>query len=210
MGLVDYTSAWEIQKQILDKIRYFAEPNTLILCQHPHTITRGRMSKERDLLVSSLKLEQLGVAVYPVERGGSITYHGPGQLVVYPIFDLNRFKKDLKYFLSSLEEVAINFLNNFNIEAQRRPGYTGVWMKDKKIASIGIAVRHWITFHGLAININPDLEYFSLIKPCGLDVFMTSLSQVMDREVTINNSLKGKLLEEFKKVFALEIIEGGL
>jgi len=208
LGLVDYSYAYEFQKQVLDKIRYGNEPHALILCEHPHTITQGRMTKESDLLISPLKLKQLGVSNYSVERGGRITYHGPGQLVAYPVFDLNKLKKDLKFFLWSLEEVIINFLNNFNLEAERKPGYTGVWIEDKKIASIGIAVKKWITFHGLAINLNTDLEYFSLIKPCGLDVRMTSLSQIMGREIVIDNRLKERLVEEFKKVFALEIVEG--
>lgn len=210
LGLIDYSYAYGFQKQALDKIRYWGQPHSLILCEHPHTITQGRMAKEGDLLVSPLKLKQSGVSIYPIERGGSITYHGPGQLVVYPVFDLGSFKKDLKYFLWSLEKVIIGFLNNFNLEVERKPGYTGVWIKDKKIASIGIAVKKWITFHGIAININTDLEYFSFIRPCGLDVRMTSLSEITDREVVIDNKLKEKLVEEFKKVFALEIIKGGL
>jgi lipoate-protein ligase B len=199
-----------LQKQVLDKIRYRDEPHALILCEHPHTITQGRMTKESDLLVSPLKLKQLGVSNYAVERGGRITYHGPGQLVAYPVFDLNKFKKDLKFFLWSLEEVIINFLNNFNLEGERKPGYTGVWIKGRKIASIGIAVKRWITFHGLAINLNTDLEYFSFVRPCGLDIQMTSLSRFLCREIVIDNQLKGKLIDEFKKVFALETIKGGL
>lgn len=194
----------------MDKIRYGEEPHALILCEHPHTITQGRMTEESDLLVSPLKLKQLGVSNYAIERGGRITYHGPGQLVAYPVFDLNKFKKDLKFFLWSLEEVIINFLNNFNLEGERKPGYTGVWIKGRKIASIGIAVKKWITFHGLAINVNTDLEYFSFVRPCGLDIQMTSLSRLSGKEIVIDNQLKGKLTNAFKKVFALETIKGGL
>jgi lipoate-protein ligase B len=154
-------------------------------------------------------MRRLGIDFYAVDRGGDITYHGPGQLVVYPIFDLSRYKKDLKYFLNQLEETIIRFLRIYNIGAKRKSGFTGVWIGDKKIASIGIAVKKWITYHGMAININPDLRYFSFIRPCGLDIKMTSVSQVLNHEIEIDRELKQNLINKFKEVFPIVISQGG-
>jgi len=151
-------------------------------------------------------MQQLGIDFHEIDRGGDITYHGPGQLVAYPVFDLSRFKKDLKYFLTSLEEVIIRFLKLYNIEAGRKSGFTGVWTGDEKIASIGIGVRKWIAYHGIAININPDLKYFSFIRPCGLDVRMTSVSKILKKEIEIDNELKHNLLDKFKEVFPINFI----
>ncbi|MFH1655435.1 MAG: lipoyl(octanoyl) transferase LipB [Candidatus Omnitrophota bacterium] len=209
LGVVDYSYAYEYQKQTLDKIRYSSGPDTLILCQHPNTFTQGRSSKYNNILISQNEMQQFRTDFYKVDRGGDITYHGPGQLVVYPIFDLSRFKKDLRYFLRSLEEVIIKFLRLYNIDTGRKLGLTGVWAGDEKIASIGIAVKKWITYHGLAININSDLKYFSFIRPCGLDVEMTSVSKILNKEVEIDKKLKQNLLNKFEEIFPIDIIKGG-
>ena len=205
LGLVDYSFAYEFQKESLNKIRHSGGPDTLIFCQHPHTITQGRTSKKENILVSQSKLQQKEIKLYEIDRGGDVTYHGPGQLVVYPILDLEHFKKDLKYFLRSLEEVIIRFLRLYNISAERRCGYTGVWVDGEKIASIGIAVKKWIAYHGIAININPDLKYFSFIRPCGLDVEMTSISKIFNRKINIDEQSKLNLSDKFKEVFNMEI-----
>ncbi|MBM3252588.1 MAG: lipoyl(octanoyl) transferase LipB, partial [Candidatus Omnitrophica bacterium] len=190
-------------------IRYFGSLDTIILCQHRNTFTQGRSSKNNNILISQLEIERLGIDFYAVDRGGDITYHGPGQLVVYPIFDLARYKKDLKYFLTQLEDIIIRFLRMYNISCERKCGFTGVWVGDKKIASIGIAVKKWIAYHGIAININPDLRYFSYIKPCGLDIKMTSAAEVLNREIRIDQGLKQNLLDKFKEVFPINFIERG-
>jgi len=209
LGVVDYSYAYEFQKQTLDKIRYSGDLNTLILCQHPHIFTQGRSSKNKNILISRRQIQQLGIDFHGIDRGGDITYHGPGQLVIYPVFDLSRFKKDLKYFLTSLEEVIIRFLKLYNIEAGRKAGFTGVWVGDKKIGSIGIGVRKWTTYHGLAININPDLKYFSFIRPCGLDIEMTSVSKILNKEIEIDDEIKQNISDLFKEVFPINFIRGG-
>jgi len=135
-----------------------------------------------------------------IDRGGDITYHGPGQLVVYTILNLSKHKKDLKFFLSSLEEVIIDFLEEFGIIAKRRLGYTGVWVGDEKIASIGIGVKRWVSFHGLAINLNTSLKFFSMIKPCGLEIETTSIEKIIGKK--INLFLAKKIfLQKFVRTF---------
>lgn len=180
----------------------------MIICQHPHTITQGRTSKQENILISESEIKRLGIDFYKTDRGGDVTYHGPGQIVAYPIFDLGQFKKDLKYFLKKLEEVANSFLKLYNIKAKIKQGFTGVWVDEEKIASIGIGVRNWITYHGIAININPNLDFFSFIKPCGLDVKMTSVSKILNKEIEIDYQLKHNLINIFEEIFNLKIIGG--
>ncbi len=185
-------------------------PDTLILCEHPAVFTSGRLGREENILAGKEALEKADLEVLRVNRGGDITFHGPGQLVVYPIFDLTSHKKDLKYFLSKLEETAIKFLRDFGCSAFSKSGFTGVWVGNKKIASLGIAVKKWVSFHGLAININTNLAYFSLIKPCGLDVEMTSLSDILKYKINMEQAKKA-LVDKFISVFGLELtsfIEG--
>lgn len=172
----------------------------MIFCQHPHTITLGRLAKEENILADKELLKQKGVKIFFTDRGGDVTYHGPGQLVIYPIFNLARHGKDLKKFLNQLEQVVIDFLQNFGIKGIRNKGFTGAWVEDKKIASIGIGVKKWITFHGVAININTDLEYFSLIRPCGLNKEMTSLRQILGRKIELAEA-KSVIIDCFRRNF---------
>ncbi len=175
-GKIDYQSALAKQKEMLEEVRSGLFEAGLVFCRHFPVITLGRSAKPANILVSGARLAQEGVAVYPVERGGDVTYHGPGQLTVYPIFSLASFKKDLHLFLRGLEETVILAAGTLGIKACRRPGLTGVWVGEKKLSSIGISVRDWVTFHGLSLNVEQkDLDNFRLIRPCGMDIEMTAL-----------------------------------
>lgn len=174
----------------------------MILCEHPPTITLGRLAKQENILVSPEYLAQNGIQFFNIDRGGEVTYHGPGQLVAYPIFNLANHAKDLKKFLNNLEEVVIDFLLYFGIKGERRPGFTGAWVGNKKIASIGIGVKKWVAYHGIAININNDLRPFNFIRPCGLQVEMISLQQLCKAEVNLEKA-KAILRHSFEKVFNL-------
>ena len=176
LGLVDFKDAWAKQKELFGDVKSGMLDKALIICQHQPVITIGRSAKAKNILVSEAELRNKGISVYTVERGGDVTYHGPGQLTIYPIFNLNFFKKDIHWFLRYLEGVIILTLHDFGIKGERSSGLTGVWVKGSKIASIGIAIRNWITFHGLTINVRKsDMANFSLIRPCGMDIMLTSI-----------------------------------
>ncbi len=180
LGHRPYGEVLELQRR-LAHLRAAGEiPDTLILVEHPPTLTFGRSTSSAHLLASALTLEQLQVDVFEVERGGEATYHGPGQLVGYPILDLTRRGRDVHAYLRRLEEVLIRVLADWGVTAGRLPGRTGVWVSEEKIASIGIHVSRWITRHGFALNVSPDLSFFDLIVPCGLPgVRMTSLAATL-------------------------------
>ena len=169
LGFIEYGRAHRIQLRLVEERAAGRIPDTLLLLEHPHVITLGRRMRDAELRVE-------GVPVYRVERGGEATYHGPGQLIGYPIIDLNLARMGIKEYVWRIEETLIRSLREFGVEAGRLEGHPGVWVQGKKIASIGIAVRWWITFHGFALNVHPDLSYFKLIKPCGLEPeIMTSM-----------------------------------
>jgi len=201
LGLVDYSLAWQKQKDVFTEVKNGDRPSTLILCQHHPVITLGRMSKKENILASSYALKSKGIEVREIERGGDVTYHGPGQLTAYPVFNLTYLKKDIHLFLRNLEDTIIEFLAGFSIKGERRDGLTGVWIGKQKIASIGIAIKNWITFHGLSININKeDLINFTFIRPCGMDIKMTSLENALYRDIEIDN-VKDKLVESFRRKY---------
>lgn len=201
LGLTDYFSAWETQKDIFQEVRQGRLESALILCQHRPVITLGRLAKRENIRFSEEQLKQKGIEMFAVERGGDVTYHGPGQIVAYPIFNLSLFKKDIHYFLRKLEEVILVFLSDFGISGLRKAGLTGVWIGEKKIASLGISVRNWITFHGLSINIRKDdLENFHMIRPCGMDIEITSLESLLGRRID-TGIIKDKIVGNFKTVF---------
>jgi len=166
LGLREYERVWDLQKDLLKKRIAGEVMDTLILVEHPPVITLGRGASEEDILVSPEYLARRKISLFRVERGGKATFHGPGQLVAYPIIAL--LKKDVHRYLRDLEETLIRLLARLGVEGRRKRGYTGVWVGEKKIASIGIGVKRWVSFHGLALNVNTDLSYFSLIFPCGL------------------------------------------
>lgn len=171
--------------------------DTLLLLEHPHTYTLGKTADRTNLIGSEEYLEKNGISVFEIDRGGDITYHGPGQIVGYPIIDLNKWKPDTHLYLRNLEEVIIKVLAEYGIESERKPEYTGVWVGESKIAAIGIRVSRWVTMHGFAFNINTDLELFNGIIPCGIkDKEVTSLSRLLKREINIDE-VKQKLRDQF-------------
>jgi len=204
LGLVDFAQAYQFQKKILQDVLQDTH-SRLLICEHPAVFTMGRSADEKFLLVSQDELRQKGIAVVRIDRGGEVTFHGPGQLVAYPIFNLSDSTKDLKIFLRKLEEVVIDLLKYFGIVANRQNGYTGVWVQEKKIASMGIGVKKWVSFHGIGLNVNTDLSFFSMIKPCGLDVAMTSMERELGHRVDYAK-VKGQLIQSFTKEFELEIL----
>jgi lipoate-protein ligase B len=198
LGLLDFESARQCQKEIFREVKGGHYLSALILCRHYPVITLGRSAKKENIRVSESELFKKGIRVYEIERGGDVAYHGPGQLTVYPVFNLEFFKKDIHLFLRKLEELAIDFLADFGVGALRYPGLTGVWVGNKKIASIGIAIRNWITFHGISINVKRnDLANFSLIRPCGMEIEMTSLETLLDRDIEIE-TIKENLINKFR------------
>ncbi len=186
--------------------RQFGEtPDTLLLAEHMPVITIGRSGSRANILISEDELKKQSIPIFEIDRGGDVTYHGPGQLVAYPIMDIKALTNgDIHKFLRILEEAVIRFLSHYNITGNRISNYTGVWVCDKKIASIGIGVRKWISYHGMALNINPDMSHFSMLNPCGLDANkMTSLERVLGKPISISD-VKREFIESFKEVLCAD------
>jgi lipoyl(octanoyl) transferase len=203
LGQQKYSDTWDLQKQLVTKVREGEEPDTLLLVEHDPVLTLGRSSKKEHILVSKESLAEEGIDLFEVERGGDVTYHGPGQLVGYPILDLNRHGRDLHLLLRNYEEVLLRTLSDFNIKGRRFPGYTGVWVKDEKIAAIGVAVEHWITYHGFAFNVAPNLRHYRLIVPCGISEYgVTSLERVLGQAPDLA-VIRERVIEYFAEVFNL-------
>ena len=209
LGVIDYIEALDVQRRIVKDVISGKAPSTLLTCEHPHVITLSRRSRRENIVAGEAKLKKWGVGVCCADRGGDVTYHGPGQIVLYPIFDLRKEKKDLHLYLRNLEQVIINTLKgNFGLNAHRKVGMTGVWVGPYKVASIGIGVKGWVSYHGFALNVKTDKKYFSLIKPCGLDVPMASINDFFDDDVTVE-SVKDMLIENIKDVFNFNMHEVG-
>lgn len=199
--MIDYKYAWDLQKEIFELRLGNKINDTLFLLEHPHTYTLGKVAEKENLISSEEQLGRLGVAVYEIDRGGDITYHGPGQIVGYPIIKLSEWKEDTHQYLRGLEEVIIKTCEEYGLKSGRNNKYTGVWINDRKIAAIGIKVSRWITMHGFAFNIKTDLSYFGGIIPCGIkDKDVTSLQRELGREIEIDE-VKKKIIENFQKVF---------
>jgi len=198
---VPFKKAWQIQ-HLLHSLRVKESiPDVLILVEHTHVFTFGRKGNQRNLLISEDYLKTHGIDIFTIERGGDITYHGPGQLVGYPIFHLKKALAGLRKYVWSIEEVLIRTLKEFGIDAGRIEGLRGVWVEDKKIAAIGIAVKRWVTFHGFAFNISTDLRYFDMMIPCGIrGKGVTSLSRLLGREVSLEE-VKPVVLKNFMDIF---------
>lgn len=201
LGTINYKEAWDLQKQIFDQ-RYKEEvSDTLLLLEHPHTYTLGKTAHRENLVGNDEFLAKNNVSVYEIDRGGDITYHGPGQIVGYPVINLNNWQRDSHKYLRALEDVIIKTCEDYNLNAKRVPKFTGVWIDDRKIAAIGIKISRWITMHGFAFNVNTDLSLFKGIVPCGIkDKAVTSLQKELGKEFDINE-VKEKLLFHFKDVF---------
>jgi lipoyl(octanoyl) transferase len=176
----------------------------LLLLEHPPVVTLGRTAKEAHLIASPDRLRERGIDVFEVERGGDVTFHGPGQLVGYPILDLKRHRRDLHWYLRQVEEALIVALAQVGVAGARDSRYTGVWTERRKIASIGVHARDWVTWHGFALNVTTELSYFDLIVPCGIPaVQMTSVAREVGREVTVDR-MATLVAESFGRVFGLE------
>ena len=201
LGLIDYDMAYEAQMSILQTILEGAE-STVIFCEHPPVVTCGRLSKKENILGTLADFQKKGVTMKQIDRGGDVTLHAPGQLVIYTIFDLAHFGKDLHAFLHALEDVVLGVLGDFQIAARRHNGNTGVWADSRKIASLGIGVKKWISYHGIGLNVNTDLELFKLINPCGLGVEMTSMQQIKGAPVDMEE-VKKSAVRNFNRVFKL-------
>ena len=200
LGFIDYDAAYGIQKECVARV-LAGGAQVLFLCEHPAVITLGRLAQEANVLDLET-IRRQGIRVIPIDRGGDVTLHAPGQLVVYPILNLAQSTRDLRLYMHKLEQVTIALLKSFGIVASRISGKTGVFVGPDKIASLGIGVRKWVTYHGLGINVNTDLKLFELIKPCGLDIRMTSIARIKG-EVVEMNEVKKRLVECFGREFGL-------
>lgn len=205
LGTVPYAIALELQRDLARRrIAGEIDEDLLLLLEHPPVVTLGRTAKEAHLISSPERLRARGVEVHEVERGGDVTFHGPGQLVGYPIFDLKRHRQDLHWYLRQVEQALIVALGEVGIEADRNSGYTGVWTHGRKIASIGVHARDWVTWHGFALNVTTDLSYFDLIVPCGIpQVRMTSVARELGTELSVDR-MSAVVSRAFGHVFALE------
>jgi lipoyl(octanoyl) transferase len=201
VGLMDYQKAWELQHQLWLKRAEEELPDLILFLEHPHVITLGRRGNRSHIIASPEVLEEMKIPLFHVERGGDVTYHGPGQIVVYPIFDLKDYGYRLIRYIGQLEEVILRVLKDFGIKGRRDPVNRGVWVNGKKIASVGVAIKRWVTFHGLSLNYETNLKYFELINPCGLEGRkMTSMGKILGTEIS-REQLVESIGFHFKKIF---------
>jgi lipoyl(octanoyl) transferase len=208
LGRLDYTRAFELQQIIVEERKRGVIPDQLLLLEHPHTITLGRNGKMDNLLASEPALRSAGITFHATDRGGDITYHGPGQAVGYPILDLREWKRDVGAYMRAIEQVMIETLSDFRIAAGRLPGCTGVWVGGAKIGAIGVHISRWITSHGFALNVDTDLSYFGYIVPCGLAKPVTSMAQ-LGAGVNVPE-VNARLIRRFGQVFDREILQPAL
>jgi lipoyl(octanoyl) transferase len=219
VGLIGYAEAWELQKRLVAARKTGAIEDVLLLCEHPHVITLGRNGKREHLLASEQVLRQKGVEFHPSDRGGDITYHGPGQLVGYPILNLGAIRKDVVWYVRMLEEVMIRATAEFGINAERVAEKTGIWVRgthdsnaaagatEEKLGAIGVHISRWVTSHGFAYNVSTDLRYFDLIVPCGISARKaTSLEKLLGRAVIPKEAVQ-PVVRNFGAVFGLEMRE---
>ena len=207
LGLISYTAGYALQERIVAARKVEAIGDVLLLCEHPHVITLGRNGKRENLLASDQVLRQKGVEFHSTNRGGDITYHGPGQIVGYPILNLTHMKTDVHWYVRTLEEAMIRASADLGISAFRIGGKTGIWVqavpKEEKLAAIGIHISRWVTSHGFAYNVRSDLRYFDLIVPCGIsDRKATSLEKLLARSVSLSE-VKPRLVHHVAELFSL-------
>ena len=222
LGLINYEESWKKQESIFNKIidtkiknrnlqKEIKTDNYILSCSHPHVYTLGKSGNEKNLLIDKNIIEKENLEFFKINRGGDITYHGPGQIVIYPILDLENFFTDIHKYLRSLEEAVILTLKEYNIESGRIKNYTGVWLDresdtPRKICALGVKTSRWVTMHGLALNVNTDLNFFKNIIPCGInDKEVTSISKEVGQVIKIKDVEK-KLLNNLSKVFEFKIL----
>ena len=215
VGFIGYAEAWELQKRLVTARKNGAIEDVLLLCEHPDVITLGRNGKREHLLASEQVLRQKGVEFHSSDRGGDITYHGPGQLVGYPILNLAAIRKDVVWYVRMLEEAMIRATAEFGITAERVAGKTGIWVRgtndpnvpEEKLGAIGVHISRWVTSHGFAYNVSTDLRYFDLIVPCGITGRKaTSLEKILERVVARKEALQ-PVVRHFGEVFGLDMRE---
>ena len=210
LGLTGYAEAYALQKRIVAARKAEAISDVLLLCEHPHVITQGRNGKREHLLASERVLQQKGVEYFETSRGGDVTYHGPGQIVAYPLLNLAAIKRDVVWYVRMLEEVMIRATADFGLPSYRVPGKTGIWIQagasEEKLGAIGVHISRWVTSHGFAYNVSTDLRYFDLIVPCGIaDRKATSLEKALGRAVSLPE-VRASLERYFGEVFGLQLV----
>jgi lipoyl(octanoyl) transferase len=205
LGRVGYASALDLQHGLVERRKGGEIPDQLLIVEHPHVITMGRNGHMENVLASPEILERAGIEMHYTDRGGDVTYHGPGQIVGYPIFDLREWKRDVVAYLRALEQVLIEALAAFGIAAERQPGATGVWVDGAKIAAIGVHISRWVTSHGFALNLDTDLNYFKYIVPCGLTQPVTSMRTVGG--TASRAEVIAEIAAAFARVFGRAIME---
>lgn len=200
IGFTNFLEAYEIQLDLVKKVSLGLAEDTLLITEHRPVITIGRMGSWDNIFKSREYLSSCGIEVLNIDRGGDVTYHGPGQIIAYPIFKLKDEGRDIHRFLRFLEEVGMHFLSQYGLLTELKPGFRGIWIDGRKIGSIGIGVKKWVTYHGLAINVNVNLMPFSFIRACGIkDIEQTSLKNILCHELDINDA-KNKLKSSFEEV----------
>jgi lipoyl(octanoyl) transferase len=206
---VEYHRAWELQVELAAKVHDGAQPNTLLLLEHSPVYTKGRLSKPEHILLSDEELRQKGIGVYEADRGGQVTFHGPGQLVAYPVVDLREWGGPVKY-VRTLERIIVDSLADFKITAETIDGITGVWVDGAKIAAIGVKISRGVAYHGFAINVTTDLSYYSHIVPCGIaDRPVTSMAKVLGEDVDMGMA-QYSLAYQFGKGMGFRMVEAEL
>src|SRR5258708_14002579 len=226
LGLIDYQQAWDYQTDLFNKIlavksenrnhpnnEQLTTNNYLLFCEHPHVYTLGKSGDEKNLIIPGSDLSSIGASFYNINLGGDITYHGPGQIVVYPIIDLENFFTDIHVYMRTLEEAVIQTLSEFSLEAGRIKGLTGVWLdvnnpvKSRKICAMGVKTSRWVTMHGLALNVNTDLSYFNHIVPCGIsDKAVTSMEKELNSTLDLKQ-VKEILRNKLVSLFEMQLTE---
>ena len=197
LGLSDYNDTWKLQKELQNKRILGEIEDHLLLVEHPPVFTLGKNASKQHIINNSED-----VSIIQTDRGGNITFHGPGQLVCYPILDLNHYKRSITWYMRELEQLIIDVLGEYDIKASRKKGLTGTWVEDKKIAALGVRISKWVTMHGFSLNINPDLNFYNNIIPCGIKEYgVTSMAKIMGNKVPSMGEIKDKMKEHFTKNF---------
>lgn len=200
---ISYQDALNLQLDIFDKVHKGQYEGVLLILEHNPVLTLGIRTDINNLLVSEVELINKGVEIYRSDRGGDITYHGPGQIVAYPIFNLKYLNKSIKWYVEKLEEVVIKTIAHYKLNGHIKPEFPGVWVDDKKICAVGIKVKKWITYHGFAFNVETDKKYFDLIIPCGISDFgVSSLNDYVDCDI---DKVKDEVIKEFENVFSIKL-----
>ncbi|HKW97974.1 MAG TPA: lipoyl(octanoyl) transferase LipB [Bryobacteraceae bacterium] len=207
LGRIGYGEAFALQRRLVEQRKRGEIPDQFLIVEHPHTITLGRNGRMENLLAGEDVLARAGVSFHPTDRGGDITYHGPGQIVGYPILDLREWQRDVVAYVRAIEQVIIDALADFSIHAERSPGMTGVWVDGAKIAAIGVHISRWVTSHGFALNVATDLSYFQYIVPCGLVKPVTSMA-ALGASAKRENVVEA-LVARFGRVFLREMTPAG-